>query len=490
MTDLYKKLIEYAKGNAYPFHMPGHKRNYTFLPESPFVYDITEIEGFDNLHEAQGVLHDGMKGMADYYGADSSFYLVNGSTCGILAAISACVSRRGKILIARNSHKAAYHALFLRELEAVYVYPSLLEDWGITGGISPNEVRKLLEKEENKGIEAVFITSPTYEGVVSDIAAIADICHEKHLPLIVDEAHGAHFSRSESMPVSALDKGADIVIQSLHKTLPSLTQTAVLHIQGSRILPENIQKFLAIYETSSPSYVLMASIDACVSWCKAYGRQAFEDYEKRLEEFYRKCKELKNIRILTKDIIGKQNVFDFDRGKIVIFPEKAGYTGKQFYDTLLKEFELPLEMAAGHYVVAMTSVMDTDEGFERLFSALQILENRNRRIESKKISQKTWHDIQPIIRQSTASAQEAAACQIPFSESIGRIAVDYLYLYPPGIPMIVPGEEITQEIVEVLEEQEEAGLEIKGWIKKKEGEIEIQVKAERTEEKEGNVSST
>ena len=228
---LEQKLNELEQSDIYPFHMPGHKR--AFLPfANPYAIDITEIEGFDNLHHATGILQEAQQKAADLYGAKKTYYLVNGSTCGLLAAISAAVPRGEKILMARNCHKAVYHAMYLRQLVPVYLYP---EDtaYGIQGQVTPQMVRKQLKQTPD--IRAVVITSPTYDGVVSDIKNIADTVHAYGIPLIVDEAHGAHFGFSQEFPENATRLGADAVIMSVHKTLPAFTQTALLHLCSDRI---------------------------------------------------------------------------------------------------------------------------------------------------------------------------------------------------------------------------------------------------------------
>ena len=274
---LLERLTEYAGSDAYPFHMPGHKRRE--IPDGipggfpdPYGIDITEIDGFDNLHHAEGILKDAMDEAAAIYGADRSWYLVNGSTCGILSAVFATTENGGRILTARNCHKAVYHAICLNRLEAEYLYPEEITEFGINGGIRAEDVRKALEKDAmrcagNSGdvrgkitkIQAVLITSPTYEGVVSDIRAIADAAHEYGIPLIVDEAHGAHLEyavQCHSFPKSALEYGADIVIQSLHKTLPCFTQTAILHVKGKLVDQDRVSRYLSMFQTSSPSYLL------------------------------------------------------------------------------------------------------------------------------------------------------------------------------------------------------------------------------------------
>ena len=210
------------------------------------------------------------------YGTRKSFFSVNGSTAGILTAISASVKKGGQILVARNCHKAVYHAIYLRELVPTYIYPQSDNDLGINGSISVSRVERYLE--ENPKIEAVFITSPTYDGVVSDVRQIAEAAHKHGIPLIVDEAHGAHFRFSDYFPVSATDLGADVVIQSFHKTLPAMTQTAVLHLCSERVSEKLIRRFLGIYETSSPSYILMSSLDACVAKLEKDSGRLFDEF--------------------------------------------------------------------------------------------------------------------------------------------------------------------------------------------------------------------
>ena len=282
MEKLYKKLERYGQSDYYPFHMPGHKRN----PDSvrgdfPFERDITEIEGFDNLHHPEDILLEAQQNVSKLYGTKESYYSVNGSTAALLAAVSAAVPRKGQILVARNCHKAVYHAMYLRKLKPTYIYPQMDMKWWINGGIFPDKVERCLA--ENPEIKAVLITSPTYDGVVSDVKAIAEITHKYEIPLIVDEAHGAHFHFSNYFPTSAVELGADLVIQSFHKTLPAMTQTAILHNCSDRVDGRLIRRFMGIYQTSSPSYILMASIDACIDTMTAEGHEMFREFTKMLE---------------------------------------------------------------------------------------------------------------------------------------------------------------------------------------------------------------
>ena len=464
MEYLDKKLAAYAKSGIYPFHMPGHKRRpLPFL--NPYTIDITEIEGFDNLHHAEGILKEGQQRVARLYGAHRSYYLVNGSTCGLLAAISAAVPRRGKILVARNSHKAVYHAISLRELSAEYLYP-VIADCGIQGQVAAEQVKEALAAHPDCG--AVVITSPTYEGIVSDIKAIADVAHASGVPLIVDAAHGAHFGFGGGFPESPVHQGADAVIMSLHKTLPSFTQTAVLHLCSGRIRTEQVERFLDIYETSSPSYLFMAGMDACVRMMAEEQTTLFAEYERKLTSFYERVRDLKALKVLTREMLGGEEAFDWDYSKIVMFTTGTGLGGEALKERLLTEYKIELEMASGDYTIAMTSVMDTEEGFDRLCAALHEIDNDlcKTGIMKGAIIEEI-HFIRQIYAPNPGQLEIAAAeelpCEwVPAKEAFGRISSDFVYLYPPGIPLIVPGEQITEEFVSRLKTCRGKGLTLQG----------------------------
>lgn len=470
MMLLDEKLKAYGGSDVYPFHMPGHKRQEMGM-ERIYSMDITEIEGFDDLHDAQDILKKAQERAAKLYDAKKAYYLVNGSTCGILAAVSASVNRRGKILVARNSHKSLYHALFLMELDPVYLYPTITKQ-GIQGQITPEMVASKLE--ENPEVEAVFITSPTYDGVVSDIKEIANIVHQYNIPLIVDEAHGAHFGMNSYFPENATRLGADIVITSLHKTMPALTQTALLLVCSKRVPMERIEKFLHIYQTSSPSYLLMASMEKCVEYVRQEGDKVWEQYASRLEQFYAKAKALKHIHVLNKECMYEKDCFDFDREKILMFPEKID--GKTLHRMLLDDYHLEMEMVTDTYVLAMTSIMDTNQGFERLTQALQEIDAKLEDInevgkgEGELSTDKKWMNRVEVdkiykenkIRVKLADVEGLEVRKCPMQEAVGEVCAEFIFLYPPGIPILVPGEEISQTKVTQLMLCIEKNLNIKG----------------------------
>lgn len=482
---LDEELKAYSEGQIYPFHMPGHKRQDMGIVY-PEKIDITEIEGFDNLHHAQGIIKEAQERMAAVFGADKSFFLVNGSTAGLLTAVFAAVSKGERILIGRNCHKAVYNGILLNELRAVYIYPQFTK-YGIQGSIEPEQVREKLE--EYPDIRAVLLTSPTYDGVVSDVEKIAEIAHARGIPLIVDEAHGAHFGFSAGFPAKALSLGADVVIESMHKTLPAYTQTAALHLMGNRVSEENIRKYLAIFQSSSPSYLFMAGLDRCSQIMQNEGRKRLEGLSAKLTAFYQRTGKLKCLEVMLPDV-DIQGIWAKDPSKILIFCHRAGISGQTLYRALLDEYGLQLEMASGHYVTALTSFMDTGEGFERLAQALTDLDERLQalaqgnpderlaqaqpdlyeRLEippQSSISRRWQQQIEELYRPAQkhmeiAQAARSPKCRIPLLEAAGKISGEFVYLYPPGIPFLVPGEIISEGFPIHIQRLMQEGFEVQG----------------------------
>ena len=481
MYNIFDKLKNYSDSDYYAFHMPGHKRNLDLMDgTSPYRIDITEIDGFDDLHHAEGILKEAQERAAEVYHADETHFLVNGSTVGILSAILGTTEKGDSILVARNCHKSVYHAIYLNELDPVYLYPKFDTELGLSTEIDAADVQKALE--EHPGIRAVMIVSPTYDGVVSDIEKIAEIVHEAGCLLIVDEAHGAHFGFDPYFPKSANMYGADLVINSLHKTLPALTQTALLHVNGERVNRRKVKRYLDMLQTSSPSYILMASIDACIHLLEQTQMQKcsiFKEYAAHIDNLREELKKLKYLKI-----IRTENTDRYDRSKFVISVKHAPISSHELYERLLHDYHLQMEMLAGTYVLAMTTVGDTQEGLDRLRDALLAIDAElDAKLKSgsgqeQKPMQMTDTDLplsgrQPSLEKVWTIA-EAVKCRdvVPsrkgkietcgFADSAGHISLEYAYLYPPGSPLIVPGERITQEAVEILCWYQEHDFSIEG----------------------------
>lgn len=451
-----QKLKALAQSDVYPFHMPGHKRQLSGF--FSYELDITEIEGFDNLHHAKGLLFEAQQYAAQMYQSRKAYYLVNGSTCGILAAISAATTKGGRVLVARNCHKAVYNAIYLRGLKAEYVYP-VATHYEIQGQIQAADVeRKLVEKPD---IQAIVITSPTYDGLVSDIRAIADLAHTHGIPLIVDEAHGAHFGLDEAFPDNATVLGADAVIMSVHKTLPAPTQTALLHLCSDRINVTKMEKFLGIYETSSPSYVLMAGIEESLRLADEARGAQMKEYVRRLQIFREKMRRLTILRVPDRADFTGEEAYAYDIGKLLLVTNGA-IPGKVLQEKLLKQYGLQMEMSSGNYVLAMTSFMDTEEGLERLADALLEIDATLTVTDQREMFSPEKIYRQPKKAMEIDEVQDGESTSVAFSEAEGRICADYIYLYPPGIPVIVPGEVLDQQTLTVIETCQKMELDVEG----------------------------
>ena len=454
MASLYDKLIEYNKSDYYGFHMPGHKRNEKMFGIGlPYGIDITEITGFDDLHHAEDIIKRAEERAARLYKAEETHFLVNGSTVGILSAILGVTNRGDKILVARNCHKSVYNAMELNGLRPIYIYPEYEKDLQINGEVSGEKIEILLN--ENPDVKAVMIVSPTYDGVLSDVEKIAQIVHKRGIPLIVDEAHGAHFGFHPYFPENSNVKGADIVIHSVHKTLPSLTQTALIHINGEIVDREKVRKYLHMLQSSSPSYILMASIDRCMELLESEGDTLFELYAQRIDVLRTELQGLKHLEILQTE--------QFDRSKFLISVKKTGITSKKLADILLHTYHLQMEMTGGTYVLAMTALGDTKEGFERLKRALFEIDQS---LSDEKQEDHLPVELPKLPLVCTNEEIERKKCGneelILWKASIGRISTEYAYVYPPGIPLIVPGEQITQEAIQVLSLYAELGFSVEG----------------------------
>lgn len=468
MSELFEKLSAYGASDYYPYHMPGHKRRLkTDTMRELAQIDITEIDGFDNLHDAQDILKRIQEEAAAAYGAEESFFLVNGSTAGILSAISTAVSPGGKILMVRGAHKSAYHAAYLRDLQIAYLWPGVHPLFGCNLPATAKEVEEALQQTPD--VQAVFIVSPTYEGLAADVKSIAEAAHKRNIPLIVDEAHGAHLGFDGRWPESSVKQGADLVIQSLHKTLPAPTQTAILHVNGKLVDRCGLRRFLGIYQTSSPSYIFMAAMEDAIATTSANREKLFGDfweYWKGMTESLSACRNL---------IFLKEE--NSDPGKLAVMDKTGFLDGEQLYEMLLHKYHLQPEMAAGRYVLAMFTVGDTKEGYERLTKSLLEIDEYITAEWSKTAATAT----QPAEGNRMADAVTPVCIQkktqavigigrawdtpkewVLLKDAEGKTAGEYVNLYPPGSPIIVPGEIFTKDILTEIAAYRQQGFHVQG----------------------------
>ena len=416
---LFDKLKENSK---IPFHMPGHKRNTKLLGnEFPYNIDITEIDGFDNLHNPVDMIKVIEDKAKKIYCSDNSFILVNGSTVGILAGINCIVKENDTVLLTRNCHKSVYNAIELSKGKTEYLELPV-DEYGIYGKI---EISLFKEKICKLKPKLIVITSPTYEGVIYDIDVICEIAHSYKIPVLLDAAHGAHIF---DLPYKSK---ADIVIMSLHKTLPALTQCAVAHVNGDLVNSELFRIKLSVFETSSPSYVLMASIDNCFDFINGEYQNRFIEYKESRDKLINECENLNNLKLVVYDDITKLNIF-------------TGYcniSGIELADILRNEFNIEVEMACENYVVLITTVCDDFNNYKKLSNAFFKID--------KRIKKSFFNKIDTInMPKKHCEIWEVGKCDyFDLDNSIGLTCAEYIWVYPPGSPIIVPGEVINEEII-------------------------------------------
>ena len=436
---LLDKLQEYAASYSLPMHMPGHKRNPAFDWLVPLgeALDITEIYGFDDLNDPEGIFMELGRLTADLRGAELAIPMVNGSTGGILTAVKAALPRGGKLLMARNCHKAVYNAGELFADDIQFILPDISEKWGICGSVTPEQVENAFGGQRD--IKLVVITSPTYEGVISDIGAISKVCHRYGAALLVDQAHGAHLGFGR-FPESAVRLGADIVVESLHKTLPSLTQTALLHCSGNLIAPDELIRCAAIFQSSSPSYLLSASIDGCVRFLSERGDEEANRWLEDLECFYSGADGLSVLKVMRPDEPDTV-FFKRDPSKILISCAGADISGPELMRRLRSEYKIELEMASAKYALAMTGMGDTKESLRMLNAALADID---RDIKASGVAGDTPALCLPDRDMAIGKALSMKKIDVPMPDTAGRTAGEYVWAYPPGVPLIVPGEKIDE----------------------------------------------
>ena len=426
-----------------PMHMPGHKRSVLLAPYLRGLgaaLDMTEIDGLDNLHRPEGILRESMRLAAGLYGAAASFYLVGGSTVGILAGTRALTRPRDKVILQRESHLAVHNAVALCQLNPVYLYPARLPDSGITGSLSPEALSDVIARHPDARL--LIITCPSYEGVLSDLPALTAMARAAGLHVLVDAAHGAHLGLSGLFPAGAVASGADIVVQSLHKTLPSLTQTAIAHARDQDA-SARLAEQLDVFQTSSPSYLLLASMDGCVRLLREQGNELFSRWRAMIDRFREETGDLRYLRVFNgRDAL----VFDYDPGKLVVICRDVNINGFRLMARLRDEYQIALEMAQDGYVLAMTGMGDREGSLLRFSRALHALD---RGLAPAKHAAYP-PDIHPRMVYPPHEALLREAQNVSLALCHGRVCAEYLSVYPPGAPLLVPGERIDEEAFDRL----------------------------------------
>ncbi|MGN0702825.1 MAG: aminotransferase class I/II-fold pyridoxal phosphate-dependent enzyme [Lentihominibacter sp.] len=462
-TPVLDFLLEHMRKKPISFHMPGHKGStlyrecgYGEFLDNFMDCDITEIQGADNLFQTEGILRDSQERYAALYEVKKSYLQINGSSGANIASMLASVPKGRKIIMARNCHKSCFNALSLGDIQPIYVYPEMIEEYGISGAIPPEEIENLLI--ENDDADAVILPSPNYYGVCSDIKRIAEIVHKYNKILIVDQAHGAHlklFNKFgiKNMPLSAEEAGADLIVNSIHKTLASLTESALLNVNSDRVDLQLLEDKLQAIESTSPSYVLMSSLDINASIIFESGERLFKQWAEALDYFYTSANNIEGLRFI-EDIPG------LDRTKINFSLGDKGIMGDELEQILMKEYGIYIELFTGELVMCMTGIGNTYLDIKKLIDALDEIAKNRRYLNTENSIKK-----RNVFKQNTKPELydvPVVKKKVKLKDSEGLICASSIIPYPPGIPFICPGEKITAESIEYIKEMRNLGEKVIG----------------------------
>ena len=467
-TPLFSVLKnEYVGRDILPFHVPGHKRGkgvdkefYDFMGNGPFSMDVTIFKMVDGLHQPKSCIKEAQELAADAYGVKKSFFAVNGTSGAIQAMIMSVMKAGDKILVPRNVHKSVSAGIILSGSEPIYMNPEIDEELGIAHGVRPQTVENMLKQHPD--IKAVLIINPTYYGVATDIKKIADIVHSYDIPLIVDEAHGPHLHFHDDLPISAVDAGADMCTQSTHKIIGAMTQMSLLHVNSDRIDVNKVQQILSLLHTTSPSYPLMASLDCARRQIATEGTALLDKAIKLAKRFRSEVNKIPGMSCFGEEIVGREGVFAFDPTKVTVTAKELGLTGAELETLLVDDYNIQMELSDFYNVLGLITIGDTDESIDKFIEALKDISNRYYG-KGNKIKRNIIR--MPGIPEQVLIPREAFYSEkntIPFKESAGKICGEMIMAYPPGIPIITPGERITEEIIEYVEDLKEAQLHIQG----------------------------
>ncbi len=478
---LFQTLLGYVRQHALRFHMPGHKGGLGFPPEVAEVFkrnvlaiDVTETRGMDNLHLPSGCIKQAQDLAAQTFGADRTFFLTNGTTAGVHAMIMTTCKEGQKIVIPRDAHLSVIGGVILAGLEPVFVYPDVDPEWGVSVGVPTSEYERTLF--EHPDAKACLITRPNYYGMAGELSALVELCHTHGIPLLVDEAHGPHIHLHEAMPRSALSYGADMVVQSTHKTLGSFTGSSMLHIKGERIHPDRVQRMLAILQSTSPSYLLMASIDITATLMRLRGHDLIERAIRLSDKARGRLSRVSGVRVLSRPAM--------DRCKLSVSMIDLGLAGFELKNRLMDEHNTRVELADFENIIAFVTYADTEEDVDALVDAMiQVAEEaRSERAVGPSLRKRgdqarfTQHLFAPAERAMLPRRAALAAHELAMlHDSPGRVCAEVVAPYPPGIPLLYPGEIIDQSHLEIIEEAISLGAVFRGLAAGPNGELIVTV---------------
>ncbi|NLJ16638.1 MAG: aminotransferase class I/II-fold pyridoxal phosphate-dependent enzyme [Clostridiales bacterium] len=454
---IYDALIKYRNKRIVPFDVPGHKMGRgnpeltDFLGQKCLTTDVNSSKPLDNLCHPVSVIKESEELAADAFGAGHAFFIVNGTTSAVQAMILSTCKSGEKIIMPRNVHRSAINALILSGAVPVYVNPSLNKHLGIPLGMSVEAVRDAITKHPDA--KAVFVNNPTYYGICSNIKEIISLAHENNMKVLADEAHGTHFYFGDGMPASAMSAGADYAAVSMHKSGGSLTQSSFLLI-SDKVSAGHVRQIINITQTTSGSYLLMSSLDISRRKLALEGKEIFKKVQKFANYARREINEIGGYYAFAKELCDGGAFYDFDVTKLSVHTLDIGLAGIEVYDILRDEYDIQIEFGDLGNILAYISIGDRELNLERLVGALADIK---RLYKGRKNGMFDHEYIEPHVCLTPQQAFYAEKQSLPLKESIGKISAEFVMAYPPGIPVLAPGELITDEILNYIKYAKEKG---------------------------------
>lgn len=466
-TPLFSALVEHAKRDPVQFHIPGHKKGggmndefRSFIGDNALSIDLINIAPLDDLHQPTGVIMEAQQLAADAFGADVTLFSVQGTSGAIMTMIMSVCEPNDKIIVPRNVHKSVLSAIIFAGAKPVFISPAMDEKYGIAHGITTSSVMRALELHPDA--KAVFLINPTYYGICNHLQEIVALVHSYDMPVLVDEAHGVHVHFHEELPLSAMQAGADMSATSVHKLGGSLTQSSVLNIRTERINAKRVQSIISMLTTTSTSYLLLASLDTARKQLALHGRAQFDQVIQLAKNARQQINDIAGLACFGDEILGAEAVHSFDPTKLTIHVRKLGITGYEVENWLRDQHSIEVELSDMYNILCIITPGDTEETVHKLVEALRQCASLNYNADrpATNIVVKT-PDI-PYLSLSPRDAFYADTEVIPFKESAGRIIAEFIMVYPPGIPILLPGEVISQENIDYITEHLEVGLPVQG----------------------------
>lgn len=460
LTPFYTKLKEYALSDVVSHDVPGHKLGHIsndlmdFAGNKLYQLDANAPRGLDNLNRPSGVILEASELMADAFGAEKAYFLTGGTTMGILSMIMSTCRAKEKIILPRNVHKSAINALILSGAVPIFVKPYIDQELGIANHMDYEEVKKAIE--ENPDAMGVLVINPTYFGVTSDLEKIVNLAHEYDMKVMVDEAHGSHFPFLDALPIGSMEAGADLASCSLHKTVGSLTQSSILIAQGPRVDHVRLRSTINMIQSTSPSGLLLASLDVARKSMVFQGPEKLPKLIEMAEKTREQINEIPGLKALGKSYFLSRNAYNYDETKIIVKVSELGLTGFDVYKELFDEYHIQLELAETHLILAVLSIGTTQKDLDALVIALRKMSETYMPMELEAITPKIKYSY-PEAYTRPREAYHAPKKYVPINQAVDEIAAESIMIYPPGIPIVIPGEVISQDILDDLDFYQRSG---------------------------------